>query len=482
MSSAVAAIHRQQSARLRDDPPCRPGLSAAAIITSDVAVLTFAAIFGFLIEACLRGSATTHSFFFLLGLMTLFPLAYAGAGLYPGISVQPVKELRCATSTASITYITLAITAMLLRHSNTANQIALATSCSTLIVFVPLSRCWTRKALSRQPWWGCPVIVFGAPHTVSSVVTKLQEQKECGLKPIAIVSSDRGCGELHGIPLLDLQNALEVLDKTRAQHAIVVAPGVLRQVITNLFGDLLCRFPYVSIVHDLEDICSLRVEARELGQMISIGLSEPLLLRGPQILKRAMDLLIASTLLTLCAPLIGLLMLLIRLDSAGPTLFRQVRVGRGGRAFRVWKFRSMVVDSDRVLRAHLKACESAALEWNSTRKLTLDPRITRIGRLLRRSSLDELPQLWNVLRGEMSLVGPRPIVEDEIPAYGNQYASYKRVAPGLTGLWQVSGRSMLSYRRRVELDGYYVRNWSPWLDIYLLVRTVSVVLRGEGAV
>ena len=482
MSSAVAAVHGHPSAHLPEDASCRPGLSAAAIVASAVAVLVFAAILGVLIEAFLRGSGSVHSFFYLLGLMSLFPLAYAGAGLYPGISVQPVKELRCATSTTSITYITLAITAILLRHSNAANMIALATCCSTLVVFIPLSRSRTRRALSARPWWGCPVVVFGASHTVSSVVTKLQEQKECGLKPVAIVSSDRGWGELHGIRVLDLENASEVLNNTRVQHAIVVAPGVLRQVITNLFGDLLSHFPYVSIVHDLEDICSLRVEARELGQMISIGLSEPLLLRGPQITKRFMDLVIAATLLTVCAPLILLLMLLIRLDSAGPTLYKQLRIGRGGRAFHVWKFRSMVMDSEQILRAHLECCESAAQEWTSNRKLTRDPRITRVGRLLRRSSLDELPQLWNVLKGEMSLVGPRPIVEEEIPAYGNQYASYKRVAPGLTGLWQVSGRSMLSYRRRVELDGYYVRNWSPWLDLYLLFRTVSVVLRGEGAV
>jgi Undecaprenyl-phosphate galactose phosphotransferase WbaP len=199
-------------------------------------------------------------------------------------------------------------------------------------------------------------------------------------------------------------------------------------------------------------------------------------------MKRTVDLLIAGSLLTVCSPLIGALMLMIRLDSAGPIFFKQMRIGRGGQNFYVWKFRSMVIDGDRVLRAHLDASRSAAMEWRATRKLTRDPRITRVGRFLRRSSLDELPQLWNVLKGEMSLVGPRPIVEDEIPFYGKQFASYKRVVPGLTGLWQVSGRSTLSYRRRVELDGYYVRNWSPWLDLYLLLRTISVVLRGEGAV
>jgi lipopolysaccharide/colanic/teichoic acid biosynthesis glycosyltransferase len=141
----------------------------------------------------------------------------------------------------------------------------------------------------------------------------------------------------------------------------------------------------------------------------------------------------------------------------------------------------MVVDSGRMFHEYLAKHPEAAYEWRCNHKLKNDVRITRLGRFLRRWSLDELPQMWNILKGDMSLVGPRPIVDDEILRYGDQFALYKQVIPGLTGLWQVSGRSDTTYPERVALDTYYIRNWSPWLDVYLLARTVEVVLKGQGA-
>jgi lipopolysaccharide/colanic/teichoic acid biosynthesis glycosyltransferase len=141
----------------------------------------------------------------------------------------------------------------------------------------------------------------------------------------------------------------------------------------------------------------------------------------------------------------------------------------------------MVVNADHVLAEHLQKNALLQSEWENSHKLKFDPRITRVGRILRRTSLDELPQLWNVMRGEMSLVGPRPIVDDEIIHYADKFELYKRVPPGITGLWQVSGRSNVTYSERVNLDTYYVRNWSVWLDIYILLKTIWVVLIGDGA-
>ena len=141
----------------------------------------------------------------------------------------------------------------------------------------------------------------------------------------------------------------------------------------------------------------------------------------------------------------------------------------------------MQVNGDELLQDALANDEALREEWLRERKLRCDPRVTRVGRFLRKTSLDELPQFWNVLRGEMSLVGPRPIVEEEIPAYGQNFSLYCRVTPGLTGLWQVSGRNEVSRRDRVRLDSYYVRNWSPWLDLNILARTARVVITGQGA-
>jgi Undecaprenyl-phosphate galactose phosphotransferase WbaP len=197
--------------------------------------------------------------------------------------------------------------------------------------------------------------------------------------------------------------------------------------------------------------------------------------------KRAVDIVLALILLLAALPFSLAIAAAIVIETPGPVIFCHTRVGRGGRRFRLWKFRSMGVDADAVLAKHLKQDRDLQVEWLRTRKLKRDPRVTRVGALLRRSSLDELPQLWNVLRGDMSLVGPRPIVDAEIGKYGPAYALYRKVRPGLTGLWQVSGRNDTSYRERTELDSRYIREWSPWLDLSVLLRTVRVVVLGHGA-
>jgi Undecaprenyl-phosphate galactose phosphotransferase WbaP len=199
-------------------------------------------------------------------------------------------------------------------------------------------------------------------------------------------------------------------------------------------------------------------------------------------IKRVFDITFALLLTTVALPFAALIAAAIWLESRrGPILFAHERIGRGNRRFRLWKFRTMVVNADEVLTRHLAENPEAAAEWQANHKLRTDPRVTRIGRLLRRTSLDELPQVWNVLRGDMSLAGPRPVTDAEMSHYGPAWPLYTLAMPGLTGLWQVSGRNDTTYRRRVELDSAYVRNWSLKLDFVLLLKTVRVVLRGKGA-
>jgi lipopolysaccharide/colanic/teichoic acid biosynthesis glycosyltransferase/glycosyltransferase involved in cell wall biosynthesis len=198
-------------------------------------------------------------------------------------------------------------------------------------------------------------------------------------------------------------------------------------------------------------------------------------------LKRLADIACAGAFCALAMPVLIALAMAVWLDRSGPVLFSQTRIGRNGRRFLVWKFRSMVSDSGRVLAEYLSANPDAAAEWAATQKLRLDPRITAVGRFLRSTSLDELPQLWNILLGHMSLVGPRPIVDAEVRRYGEAIGYYLQVRPGLTGLWQVSGRNNTTYDERVTLDSDYVRTWSVWLDFYILLKTVRVVLCREGA-
>lgn len=197
-------------------------------------------------------------------------------------------------------------------------------------------------------------------------------------------------------------------------------------------------------------------------------------------IKRTVDILGALLLAVVFSPLIVTVALLLW-RQGGPVIYRHRRVGRGGVMFECLKFRTMVPNADQVLRNLLEAHPELKREWVQDHKLRDDPRITGVGRFLRRTSLDELPQLWNVLRGEMSLVGPRPIVREELLRYGRNVRDYLAAKPGITGLWQVTGRNDTEYRRRVVLDTYYVRNQNLLLDIYILFKTALVVLGRTGA-
>lgn len=192
--------------------------------------------------------------------------------------------------------------------------------------------------------------------------------------------------------------------------------------------------------------------------------------------KRALDLIVSSLALIVFAPLLLVIAAIVKVTMGGPVIFSHERIGQHGRVFRCYKFRTMVNGAEQTLERYLAANPSVAREWNETRKLLHDPRVTSIGRLLRRSSLDELPQLFNVLRGDMSCVGPRPVTPAELQRYGGDVGEYLRTRPGLTGLWQVSGRNRLSYAHRVALDCMYVRNWSLFLDIAILIKTVPAIL------
>ena len=196
---------------------------------------------------------------------------------------------------------------------------------------------------------------------------------------------------------------------------------------------------------------------------------------------RAMDMTIVILALVFLFPLMALIALSIVLQDGGPVFFSQRRIGRGGRPFHCYKFRSMTVGAEARLAAILAANPIARAEWARDHKLRMDPRVTPFGAFLRRSSLDELPQLFNVLRGEMSVVGPRPIVEAEITRYGRRFRHYCSVKPGITGLWQVSGRNDVNYRSRVALDCLYVRSRSPWLYLWITIATIPAVIMRKGS-
>src|SRR5690606_8423000 len=237
----------------------------------------------------------------------------------------------------------------------------------------------------------------------------------------------------------------------------------------------------VWLVPELLDVSSGWVSPRDIQGHLALELGNNLPEKRNQITKRVLDIALAVASLPLAVPLAAIISLAIALESRGPVVFTQTRLGRNGKPFEVYKFRTMHLAAEERLAVFLERDPAAKEEWLRTRKLARDPRVTRVGRFLRRSSLDELPQLLNVLRGEMSFVGPRPVMPDEVQWYGDNARHLARVRPGLTGLAQVSGRSLLAYEDRVRIDTYFVRNWSVWLDLTILGRTIGAVVKGRGA-
>ncbi|MFV2053315.1 sugar transferase [Aliiroseovarius sp. YM-037] len=197
--------------------------------------------------------------------------------------------------------------------------------------------------------------------------------------------------------------------------------------------------------------------------------------------KRLLDISLAALGLIVLLPLFALVALAVKLTSSGPVLYGHSRIGFRGRTFRCWKFRSMVSNGDEVLEAHFKSHPEDRREWEVNRKLREDPRVTKLGAVLRAYSVDELPQLLNVLRGDMSFVGPRPVVRDELENYGTDAMHYLNTRPGITGLWQISGRSDVDYDQRVALDSSYVRNWSFGTDCLIILKTVPAVVAARGS-
>lgn len=225
----------------------------------------------------------------------------------------------------------------------------------------------------------------------------------------------------------------------------------------------------------------LEVDSMFNEKMMVLRLRNNLARRYNRAIKLAFDM-VLTLVGTICiSPILALLVVLIKLDSPGPAVFAHRRIGRRGKSFPCYKFRTMCVDADIKLKEYLASNPAARREWEAEFKLKDDPRVTKIGKFLRKTSLDELPQIFNVLKGEMSLVGPRPIVAEEIVKYGDYINDYYMVRPGITGMWQVNGRSDTTYDERVRMDSWYVRNWSVWLDIVMLFRTFKTVIGGKGA-
>jgi len=287
--------------------------------------------------------------------------------------------------------------------------------------------------------------------------------------------------EVDGVPVVgDLSLAPILAQRLKIPYAVLAMPGVnsvkLLQIVERVGG----KFSHLLVIPDLFGFATLGVPAKNLGGVLGVEVRQQLLLPGPRLAKRVMDVTLTGIGVLFVLPFLLLIALLIKLDSKGPVFYTQKRLGRDGEHFQAYKFRTMHGDGEARLKAILDADPALRAEYEIYHKLRKDPRVTRIGRFLRKFSLDEFPQLLNVITGDMSLVGPRPYIERELTEMSGQERIILRAPPGMTGMWQVSDRNATSFAQRVQIDVYYVRNWSPWLDIHILAKTVGVVLKGSG--
>ncbi len=462
----------------------RPMACVSVLLLSDLLTLAAAGAIAIYGRWWLGGLYHPIEYLIHWPLVGIFVAAYACCKLYPNLPLSPAGELRQLSIVTSLIFLGLGTMTFLSQTGIEYSRGVLVIAWASSLVLVPMGRAVVRTALSSRPWWGYPVVVLGAGRTAAKVIRLLQRQPELGLKPVAVLDDDAHGAprELLGVPVV---GSLDLIEELGRKHAVPYALLAQSDIAPSRLDELTDRFDrifsHLAVIPPLNRFSSLWVSPVDFGGVLGLEVRHRLMDPGRMMLKRLVDVGLVWLFSPILFPLIGLIALLIKLDSKGPAFYSQLRIGEGGQKFKVWKFRTMHRSADKILRRFLRQHPELRAEWEQTHKLKDDPRITRMGWLLRRTSLDELPQLWNVVLNQMSLVGPRPIVDDEVKHYGREFELFKKTKPGITGLWQVSGRNNLSYAERVALDVYYVRNWSVWLDLYLLSRTVFAVLFCRGA-
>jgi Undecaprenyl-phosphate galactose phosphotransferase WbaP len=420
----------------------------------------------------------------LVPCLGLYIVSNALVGLYPGILLSPPEELKKLTQSTSVIFLALSGAVFLSKQGELYSRgiFLMAWLCALLVL--PLFRSLLRRKVHAKDWWGHPVVILGAGKTGREVCNALARQHRLGLRPVAFFDDDpeKIGTHIRGVPVEgDLHSAGNFASEYRDAVAIVAMPGILPARLVEILEGPASEFRRLILIPDLFGASSLWICAFDLGGILGLEVYQKLLDPRRQWVKRCMELGLILAFLPIILLLSLAIAIWIKKDSSGPVFFSQKRIGLDGKDIVIWKFRTMVQDAGEFLQECLTTDPDLCDEWDQNHKLTCDPRITRVGRILRKTSLDELPQLWNVLRGDLSLVGPRPIVWDEVDKYQGGFALYKKVKPGLTGLWQVSGRSDTTYAERVRLDAYYVRNWSVWFDIYILLKTPGEVFRCRGA-
>ena len=408
---------------------------------------------------------------------------YHGSWMYPAAPLPPVEEMRRLFLSSLIVHLAVvAFLVMLFQTTRGYSRVVIASAGVLTALLAQSFRNWMRYVLFKLNAGQIPALLAGAGEAGRRLATILKTDPYTGFR---IVGYFNGAHEMRpeleivGVPCLgSLKDIVSVAKKRDVKILFACQDERLFRLQMKEFSAWFTYIEFLPTASAFPVFGSKAVVFDGLGGLEMVNQARKRALRFQ---KWALDKSLALIAFVVALPFFIVLPVLIKLTSRGPVFYRQKRLGRYGKPFRVWKFRSMYADADSRLQRIIAENPELAEEWERNYKLADDPRVTPFGRLLRRTSLDELPQLINVLRGEMALIGPRPIVEDEVKYYGTSYETFASVRPGVTGLWQISGRSDTDYDRRVALDTYYVLNWSPWMDLWILLRTVLAVVLMRGA-
>ncbi|PWW11548.1 undecaprenyl-phosphate galactose phosphotransferase [Mangrovibacter plantisponsor] len=354
---------------------------------------------------------------------------------------------------------------------------------SFAVLLIPLFRSLTKHLLNKLGIWKKKTIILGCGKNASEAYFALQSEEMLGFDVVAFFDQEALEDTLHGLPVEKDPGVLWEVKKTGDIHFIVAYEMENSDKTLEWIRELSkhhCRS--VTVIPSLRGLPLYNTDMSFIfsHEVMLLRIHNNLAKRTSRFMKRTFDIVCSLLIICLASPLLAYLWFAVKRDG-GPAIYGHMRVGRHGRLFPCYKFRSMVMNSQEVLENLLANDPEAKAEWDRDFKLKNDPRITKVGHFIRKTSLDELPQLFNVLKGEMSLVGPRPIISEELERYDQDVDYYLMAKPGMTGLWQVSGRNDVDYDTRVYFDSWYVKNWSLWNDIAILFKTVKVVLHRDGA-
>ena len=354
-----------------------------------------------------------------------------------------------------------------------------------VFLFITILRYATKKFLIKKQLLQIPVLIIGAGKTAELLAQAIKSDVGMGYKIVGLLEDNKvQHGILDNFPVLGgFADAEKVIKDTGVKRVFIAAPGLKDEKLGWLIYRIQPLVENIGVIPNFVGIPTggLEIESLFNEKLVVLRLKNNLARPLNRMLKTVFDYTLTLLGTIAISPILLFIAIWIYKDSPGPVIFKHIRIGKDGKPFPCYKFRSMCVDAKEKLAELLANDPAAREEWERDFKLKNDPRITKSGAFLRKTSLDELPQIFNVLKGEMSLVGPRPIIQEELARYGEYMGDYLMVKPGITGMWQVSGRSDIEYHERVLLDSWYVRNWSVWIDIVLLFKTFAVVVARKGA-